>query len=79
MMLIHGFRVARISDDAYEVRDTQRTLGGVVRYLKPEDGKGWSKAFRAFGDDFPTLSEAVKEFTKIKSAKPFDEKGDIPG
>ena len=76
---MHGFRVMSDGDDVYAVRDRERTLGGVVRHLVPaRDGKGFVRRFRAFGEDFETLSDAVREFGRVRGAKPFDDTGDDP-
>ena len=62
----HGLSCVRQSDTVYYVSDARRLLGGVVRHLMPSpDGKGYIKRFRAFGLDFESLSDAVREFRKI--------------
>lgn len=76
-MLLHGLRVVRETDEAYTVRDKKGTLGGVVRVEAPRsEGAGVVRSFRAFGEDFGSLGEAVAEFAKIPHAQLFDEKGD---
>lgn len=67
-MTFSGFLVIREDDNAYSVRDQNGTLGHVVRHVTDEG----RKLFRAFGEDFATLSAAAAEFTKIARARPFD-------
>lgn len=57
----HGALVVREDDNVYTVHDANRKLGHIVRHIR-YDGQ---KLFRAFGEDFFSLSDAVKEFTKI--------------
>ena len=76
-MEMNGLRVVRAEDEVYEVQDASgRVLGGVVRYWVPTKNKGVTRHFRAFGEDFANLGDAVHEFTKIRGVHLFDAKGD---
>lgn len=78
MMFIEGLKVIRTDDESYSVIDARgRVLGGIVRYWVPAGlGPSVVKRFRSFGEDFGTLREAVREFTKIRGVRLFDAKGD---
>jgi hypothetical protein len=77
-MLISGLLVVAESDNVYMVRDQYRVLGGVVRHYVPtENYPAVRRAFRAFGQDFETLSGAVEEFLKIRGCKPRNAMGDL--
>lgn len=76
-MIIAGLRIEAVNATVWHVRDASwRVLGGVVRHGAA--GPQSRPQFRAFGEDFSTLREAVVEFTKIRGVVPFDAKGDAP-
>ena len=76
-MMIHGLLIVAEDDNAYSVRDCHRRLGSVVRHHIPvEPFPAAKKAFRAFGEDFDTLSDAVAEYLKIKGCRPRNALGD---
>jgi rRNA maturation endonuclease Nob1 len=74
-MLMDGFKVVRSSDSSYEVRDSRGVIGHVVRHDVQVTATA-VKQFRAFGEDFLSLADAVAEFCNVKTARPFDAKGD---
>ena len=77
MMLINGLLVVAEDDNVYGVRDCNRRLGAVVRHYVPTGlGLSAKKSFRAFGEDFESLSDAVAEFLKIKGCRPRNAMGD---
>ena len=82
MMLIHGLRVLSASDTVYEISDSRRMLGGIVRVLVPaQDGKGAVWKFcglRGQHNLFDKLSDAVKDFAALRNVHPFDAVGDAP-
>lgn len=78
IMLTHGLRVIGDGDEAYKVSDARHVLGHVVRFWIPGKGGGMRRQFRAFGENFDTLGDAVREFTKIRGVLLFDAKGDLP-
>ena len=76
-MMLHGLLVMAEDDNVYSVRDCHRVLGFVVRHYVPCDPyPSAEKRFRAFGEDFETLSDAVGEYLKIKGCCPRNEMGD---
>ena len=77
MMMLHGLLVIAEDDNVYEVRDCNRRLGAIVRHLVPCDPYPSAvRRFRAFGEDFETLGDAVAEYLKIKGCTPRDALGD---
>jgi len=77
MMMIRGLLVTAEDDNTYGVRDCNRRLGAIVRHYVPTDPYPSAKRqFRAFGEDFETLSAAVAEFLKIKGCRPRNALGD---
>ena len=77
MMLIHGLLVIAEDDNVYSVRDCNRRLGAIVRHYVPTDPyPSARRLFRAFGDDFETMSDSVLEFLKIKGCRPRNALGD---
>jgi len=77
-MMIHGLLVIAEDDYVYSVRDCNRRLGAIVRHYVPTDPYPSAKrVFRAFGEDFETLSSAVAEFLKIKGCCPRNAMGDL--
>lgn len=77
MMLIHGLLVTAEDDNVYSVRDCNRRLGAVVRhYALTDPYPSARRLFRAFGEDFETMSDCVAEFLKIKDCRPRNALGD---
>lgn len=76
-MLLHGLLVISEDDNVYGVRDSNRRLGAILRHYVPVGpGPSAARRFRAFGEDFETLSDAVAEFLKIRGCRPRDAQGD---
>lgn len=76
-MLIHGLLVTAEDDNTYSVRDCNRVLGHIVRHFIPQEPyPSTERAFRAFGEDFKTLSDACAGFLKIKGCRPRNTLGD---
>jgi len=76
-MLMHGLLVIPEDDNVYGIMDCHRRLGAVVRHYAPADPyPSAQRKFRAFGEDFNTLSAAVAEFRKIRGCSPRNELGD---
>jgi hypothetical protein len=77
MMLIKGLKVIAEDDNAYGVYDCTKRLGAFIRYYKPVDPyPAVKRMFRAFGEDFETMSAVVAEFLKIKGCRPRNALGD---
>lgn len=77
MMLLHGLLVTAEDDNTYSVRDCNRVLGYVVRHFVPQVPYPSAKRmFRAFGEDFGSLSDACAEYLKIKGCRPRNALGD---
>ena len=71
--LLHGLLVVSEDDNTYSVRDSNRILGYIVRhYIPTQPYPSSKKVFRAFGEDFNSLSDACAEYLKIKGCRPRD-------
>jgi hypothetical protein len=77
MMMLHGLLVTAEDDNAYSVRDCNQVLGYIVRHYVPQDPYPSAKrVFRAFGEDFNSLSDACAEYLKIRGCQPRNALGD---
>jgi len=89
MMLLHGLLVTAEDDNIYSVRDCNRVLGYIdcnrvlgyiVRHFVPGDPYPSAKRmFRAFGEDFKSLSDACAEYLKVRGCRPRNALGDCEG
>lgn len=69
-MMLHGLLVQVEEENVYGVTDSNRRLGAVVKYYTGSDLRDRKRQWRAFGEDFDTLGEAVKAFLDIRGCKP---------
>jgi len=73
MIKIKGLRIKSVDDNAFSVHDQRGRLGSIIRYYMPQKPyPSAKKMFRAFGENFETIQDAVSEFLKIKGCKPFN-------
>jgi Ser/Thr protein kinase RdoA (MazF antagonist) len=73
MIKIKGLLLKAENDNVYAVHDQNGRLGSIVKIYIPQDPyPSAKKMFHAFGENFETLADAVSEFLKIKSCKPYE-------